>query len=244
MQVTATGATHIKQTEVQTAATLYEKGLTTTGYEGYADVVVNGGERVSLTLDANVTNLTLEDEATVSTTAGAAVYHLTADKAASITGYGSVYQADINADGVSFASSVTVSGYTLGRGVTATIGGQSVSVSSTAGVEPASISVDLNDLSALGSGVNISLPSGKSVSSVTCDGATLSPSVAYNTSGSGIRLLTSYLGTLTRGSHTLVLTLSDGKRSSIAVTVTIPRPPRTREELVFDRYYKSSGFGT
>ena len=31
MQVTATGATHIKQTEVQTAATLYEKGLTTTG---------------------------------------------------------------------------------------------------------------------------------------------------------------------------------------------------------------------
>lgn len=116
MQVTATGATHIKQTEVQTAATLYEKGLTTTGYEGYADVVVNGGERVSLTLDANVTNLTLEDEATVSTTAGAAVYHLTADKAASITGYGSVYQADINADGVSFASSVTVSGYTLGRG--------------------------------------------------------------------------------------------------------------------------------
>ena len=177
MQVTATGATHIKQTEVQTAATLYEKGLTTTEYEGYADVVVNGGERVSLTLDANVTNLTLEDEATVSTTAGAAVYHLTADKAASITGYGSVYQADINADGVSFASSVTVSGYTLGRGVTATIGGQSVSVSSTAGVEPASISVDLNDLSALGSGVNISLPSGKSVSSVTCDGATLSPSV-------------------------------------------------------------------
>ena len=242
MQVTATGATHIKQTEVQTAATLYEKGLTTTGYEGYADVVVNGGERVSLTLDANVTNLTLEDEATVSTTAGAAVYHLTADKAASITGYGSVYQADINADGVSFASSVTVSGYTLGRGVTATIGGQSVSVSSTAGVEPASISVDLNDLSALGSGVNISLPSGKSVSSVTCDGATLSPSVAYNTSGSGIRLLTSYLGTLTRGSHTLVLTLSDGKRSSIAVTVTNSSATADAEELVFDRYYKSSGF--
>ena len=47
---------------------------------------------------------------------------MTASKPASVTGYGTIYQAEIKSSGVSFASSVRVSGYTIANGVTATAG--------------------------------------------------------------------------------------------------------------------------
>ena len=75
---------------------------------------------------------------------------MTASKPASVTGYGTIYQAEIKSSGVSFASSVRVSGYTIANGVTATAGGQTLTGSVTAAVSPESIAVDLNNLSALG----------------------------------------------------------------------------------------------
>lgn len=242
LQVTATGASHIRETEIDSNATLYERGLTTTGYEGFADVAVDGGSRVSLTLDAAVSNLHLAGEASVNTTAGTSIYHLTADKAASVTGYGSIYQAEINVNGVTIAKDVAVSGYTLASGVTANIGGNTVNTSSAASVTPTSISVDLNDLSPLGAAVDISLPTGAKVQTVTCDGLILSPSVAYTETANGIRVQTSYLATLARGNHTLLITSSDGHKYSIAIAVTNSNSLADASELSFDRYYKSSGF--
>lgn len=242
LQVTATGASHIKQTQVASAATLFEKGLTTTGYEGFANVTLKGDARVSLTLDAAVSQLVTDSEASVSTTANAAVYHLTANQPLTMTGYGSVYQADIQKNGVSIASGVSVSGYTLASGVTASIGGKNVNTSSAASVAPAKIDVDLNDLTALGAGVEVSLPSGVTASSVTMDGVILSPSAAYTVNSTGFRLLTAYLGTLTRGNHTLAITLSDGKRASIPVAVTNTNATADALNQTFDRYYKSAGF--
>ena len=237
MQSTATGTTAIGSTSVQTSAMLHERGLTAGG-TGYTTVSVNGAERISLTLDAELTDLMLEGEATVSTTAEAAVYRLTANQPASVTGYGAVYQADIRSNGVSFASSVELSGYTLGNGVMATIGGRIVSASRPAGVVPTTIEVDRSNLAALGSGVSISVPASRRIISVTCDGQLLNASRAYEQTDSGVRLLTEYLGTLAHGDHTLVLAFYDGTRENIAIHVTDPAAASMR----FDRYYRASDF--
>ena len=108
LQVTATGATRIAETEVHTAASLNERGLSLGG-TGFADVLVQGDSRVSLTIDAEIDGLDLESEATVSTSDNAMIYNMQARAETSVTGYGSVYQANIYTNGVSFASSVTVS---------------------------------------------------------------------------------------------------------------------------------------
>lgn len=242
LNLTATGATRIKQVEVRSAATLFEKGLVTVGYEGYEDIIVNGDKHVSLTLDAGITNLAMKSDSTISTTAGTSVYHMVADKPASITGYGSVYQADINVDGVSFASSITVAGYTLAKGVTATIGGKTVNASSSVGVTPTKITVDLSDLKALGTGIDVSVPSSVTVESVSCDGVVLSSQVAYTTTTSGVRLMTPYLGTLSRGTHTMMLGLSDGKRISVSIKVIDSSATTEVYDVTFDRYYKSPAY--
>ncbi|MCI7125501.1 MAG: S-layer homology domain-containing protein [Agathobaculum sp.] len=239
LQTTATGETAIAQTDVASMATMYEKGLTG---EGYTAITVNGDKRVSLTLDAAVTELDLVSEATVSTAASTDIYHLTTRRPASITGYGSIYQADIQDGGVSFASSVAVIGYTLADGVRATIGGQTVSASSKAGVSPSNIEVDRSDLSALGTGVMLSLPSGKTVSSVQRGGTTLSPSTDYVAAPRGIQVLPAFLGSLGIGKHTLVLSLSDGTTTTVMVTVSDSSAQKNASPLSFDRYYKANDF--
>lgn len=241
LQVTATGAARIGKTEVQSAAALHERSLAA-GDSGFSEVVVNGEERVSLTLDANVEQLTLVGESTVSTTANTQVYQMTVEKAASVTGYGSVYQADIQTDGVSFASSVDVSGYAMANGVSATIGGQSVSGVSTAGVVPKSITVDLANPSALGSEVTVNVPNSLTVSSVFNSGNTLKEASDYTKTASGIAISTSYLTSLAKGNYTLSLSLSDGQRASIALSVVNSEEDAQMQAVTFDRYYRSSGF--
>ena len=242
LQLTATGAARIGRTEVQSAATLYEKSLASVENDGFAEVVVNGSDRVSLTLDANVEDLTLAGESTVSTTAGTQIYQMTVEKPASITGYGSVYQANIQTEGVSFASSVTVSGYTLADGLSATIGGETVSGSSTAGVVPKNISVDLSNPSAQETDVAVNVPNNVTVSAVFCGGKSLSASSDYTITSSGIVLSAAYLTSLDKGDYTLSLTLSNGQRESIALSVTNSEEDVQVQSVTFDRYYRSAGF--
>lgn len=241
LQVTATGAARIGKTEVQSAAALHERSLAAEN-SGFSEVVVNGEERVSLTLDANVEQLTLVGESTVSTTASTQIYQMTVEKTASVTGYGSVYQADIQTDGVSFASSVKVSGYAMANGVSATIGGQSVSGISTAGVVPKSITVDLANPSALGSEVTVNVPNGLTVSSVFNNGTGLKESSDYTKTASGITISTAYLTSLAKGNYTLSLSLSDGQRESIALSVVNSQEDVQLQAVTFDRYYRASGF--
>lgn len=242
LQVTATGAARIGKTEVKSAAALHEKALATAKESGFSDVVVNGEERVSLTLDANVDQLTLAGESTVSTTANTQIYQMAVEKAASVTGYGSVYQADIQTAGVSFASSVEVSGYAMANGVSATIGGKSVSGVSTAGVVPKNITVDLANPSALGDGARINVPNGWSVSSVFCSGKGLNASSDYAKTASGITIATSYLTSLAKGNYTLSLSFSNGQRESVTLSVTNSEEDAQVQAVTFDRYYRSGGF--
>lgn len=242
LQVTATGAARIRKTEVQSAAALHETALATAKDSGFSEVVVNAEERVSLTLDANVDQLTLVGESTVSTTANTQIYQMTVEKAASVTGYGSVYQADIQIDGVSFASSVAVSGYAMANGVSATIGGKSVSGVNTAGIVPKNITVDLANPSALGSEVTVNVPNGLTVSSVFNNGYTLKESSDYTKTTSGITISTSYLTSLAKGNYTLSLSFSGGRRESIALSVINSQEDAQLQAVYFDRYYRASSF--
>lgn len=242
LQVTATGAAHIGEVEVQTAAALYEKSLSGAEERGFTNILVNGNSRVSLTVDAAVDEMVLVGEATVSMTAKSSVYRMEARKAASVTGYGTVYRAEIRAPGVSFASSVTVSGYTLADGITATIGGQTVSTSSEAGVSPDCIAVDHDKSETVGSGAEITVPADVSVTSVSCNGRTLSERIDYTKTQKGVRVQAAYLNSLPVGEHRLMLRLSNGAQVSVVIKVSGGAEQQHVPQAVFDRYYQASGF--
>ncbi len=242
LQVTAAGAARFGSTEVRSTAVLYEKNLTTAGYEGFRNVAVNGGGKVSLTLDADIAELTLDAESTVSTTANAAVYRLTVNKPASLTGYGSIYQADIKSKGVSFASSVAVSAYTMADGITTTMDGQTVSGTVAAAVTPKSIAVDLQNTDALGKSVAVTVPAGVKIEKITNSGTALVSGTDYAETSTGVQLYTAYLSKLARGSYQLTLQLSDGKTAGIAVAVSDASAGAAVQSTSFDRYYRSENF--
>ena len=242
LQVTAAGAARFDSTEVRSTAVLYEKSLTTAGYDGFSNVATNGGSKVSLTLDADISDLTVDTESTITTTANATIYRLEANKPASVTGYGSVYQADIKSSGVSFASSVDVTGYTMANGVSATLGGQTVSGTVAAGVAPESIKVDLQDTAALGKSVAVTVPNKARVESITNNGTALTAGTDYAQTATGAEIYAAYLTRLARGSYKLNLKLSDGKTAVIAVTVADASVSENVQSASFDRYYKSEDF--
>ncbi len=241
LQVTATGATRIAETEVHTAASLNERGLSLGG-TGFADVLVQGDSRVSLTIDAEIDGLDLESEATVSTSDNAMIYNMQARAETSVTGYGSVYQANIYTNGVSFASSVTVSGYELASGVSATINGDEVWTSSKPGVVPKEISIDLADLDEIGSGIEVTVPAGTSVEEVLCSSRILDEGSDYTLTSAGMRLDTDWLESLSRGDYTILILLSSGDRASISLEVSNSSPTADSHEAYFDRYYDSSDY--
>ncbi len=217
LSVTAIEGCNIGKTEVGSTAALYEKGASS---EGFTNISTTGSGRVSLTLDVALNKLELINESTVSLTSDSSIHILTVTKPSSITGSGSIYQADIQTKGVTFANSVLIAGYTLANGVTVAAGGQTISESTTLGAYPSTISVKLASLVELTNGADIMLPAGKTVSSVTCDGNPLAASAAYTKTSTGINIASAYLGMLSAGEHKLIITLSDGSQETVTITVT------------------------
>jgi len=217
LSVTAIDGCNIEKTEVGSTAAIYEKG---SSGEGFTTISTTGNGRVSLTLDGALSELNLVNESTVSLTADSSVHVLTITKPSSITGSGSVYQADIQTNGVTFANSVSIAGYTLKDGVSVTVGGQNISASTPLGAFPNTISVKLNSLAELNDGADIMLPADKTVSSVTCDGNTLALSAAYTQTSTGINVSSAYLGMLSAGEHKMVITFSDNSQETVTINVT------------------------
>ena len=184
-----------------TAGGLDEKGMWVRERCGLGSVTVSGDGRVSLTLDAHVTDLMLVGESTVSTTADTQIYRMQVQKPASVTGYGEVYYADIQTSDVSFASSITVPSYDIAEGFSATIDGQSVTGSQTAGVLPEEIEVDLTDKTVLESGISIRVPLGTEISSLSCEGRTLKKDEAYTVVTSGAHISWDYLAGRSAGTQ-------------------------------------------
>lgn len=237
---TATGASRFSEAEVRTAAVLYEKVLTE-GYDGFENVTVSGGNKVSLTVDADLLKLTVNAPATVTTTAAAKVYHLRANRAATVTGYGSVYQADVRTDGVSFTKDIALGGYTLASGVSVSVAGENRTASSTAAVSPSSVILDLGDEESLADGVEFSLPSGVTAEKLLLDSSELT-GTAFETTSRGLRVKADTLKTLSTGSHTLTFRLSDGQTATVMVSATRETAAQPVQTAAFDRYYRSTNF--
>ena len=240
LQTTATGASRFSEAEVRTAAVLYEKVLTE-GYDGFENVTVSGGNKVSLTVDADLLKLTVNAPATVTTTAAAKVYHLRANRAATVTGYGSVYQADVRTDGVSFTKDIALGGYTLASGVSVSVAGENRTASSTAAVSPSSVILDLGDEESLADGVEFSLPSGVTAEKLLLDSSELT-GTAFETTSRGLRVKADTLKTLSTGSHTLTFRLSDGQTATVMVSATRETAAQPVQTAAFDRYYRSTNF--
>ena len=240
LQTTATGASRFSEAEVRTAAVLYEKVLTD-GYDGFENVTVSGGNKVSLTVDADLLKLTVNAPATVTTTAAAKVYHLQANRAATVTGYGSVYQADVRTDGVSFTKDIALGGYTLASGVSVSVAGENRTASSTAAVSPSSVILDLGDEESLADGVEFSLPSGVTAEKLLLDSSELT-GTAFETTSRGLRVKADTLKTLSTGSHTLTFRLSDGQTATVMVSATRETAAQPVQTAAFDRYYRSTNF--
>ena len=240
LQTTATGASRFSEAEVRTAAVLYEKVLTD-GYDGFENVTVSGGNKVSLTVDADLLKLTVNAPATITTTAAAKVYHLRANRAATVTGYGSVYQADVRTDGVSFTKDIALGGYTLASGVSVSVAGENRTSSSTAAVSPSSVILDLGDEESLADGVEFSLPSGVTAEKLLLDSSELT-GTAFETTSRGLRVKADTLKTLSTGSHTLTFRLSDGQTATVMVSATRETAAQPVQTAAFDRYYRSTNF--
>ena len=219
LQTTATGASRFSEAEVRTAAVLYERVLT----------------------DADLLKLTVNAPATVTTTAAAKVYHFQANRAATVTGYGSVYQADVRTDGVSFTKDVALGGYTLASGVSVSVAGENRTASSTAAVSPSSVILDLGDEESLADGVEFSLPSGVTAEKLLLDSSELT-GTAFETTSRGLRVKADTLKTLSIGSHTLTFRLSDGQTATVMVSATRETAAQPVQTAAFDRYYRSTNF--
>ena len=131
-QITAQGNTSIGRTELQTAASLTESGLSASA-GGFSDVTLTG-EDILLTLDAAVWDVTTEGDATIRTTGSASINTLTANGVTRVTGNGSVRKAQLNVSGCELV--MEPSTIELASGVTATIAGEEVASSNSVSVSP------------------------------------------------------------------------------------------------------------
>lgn len=117
-QATATGTSEIRTVEIRSAASLFEKDLSG---QGFVNITMDGDGTPSLTLDGDA-SVTAAQKSTVSTTAASVIGTLTANAPVTVTGYGSILSAAINAPNCSLAMT-PLNGYAVKSGLTATIAG-------------------------------------------------------------------------------------------------------------------------
>lgn len=153
-QVTASGNTEIRSTEIRSPASLLESSLTG---QGFVSVTMNGGATPSLTLDGTA-DVTVSQKSIVSTAAASVIGSLTANAPVTVTGYGSIRSATLNAADCSLAM-LPLNGYVVKSGLTATVAGNEVSGAqggSTAASTAPAVSPELLQPAALSNSVSVS----------------------------------------------------------------------------------------
>ena len=100
----------------------------------------------------------------------------------------------------------------------------------------------MNNLSALGKNVAVTVPNGLKIEKIESNGAVLAAGTDYTQTSTGAAISADWLGRLPRGSYKLTLTLSDGKTTAIAIAVTDSSVSENVQNASFDRYYKSEKY--
>lgn len=241
-QATCTGNTNIGETEVQTSAALTESNLAATA-GGFADLTVTGSN-LSLTLDAAVWDVSTSGKTSILTTGSTSIGELTANGETSVTGGGSVQSAILNVSGCELVMQPDT--YSLGGGVTAVIGGQSITSSTGVSVSPSSLSIDINAQNGMAHSYDFTFNADKNdLMRVTVDGTMLRSGTDYNvlTDKNGIRIYKTYLSTLKEGVYTAELLFADGSKAAIGILVgDSAQSAVTPAQLTFDKFNQSAGY--
>ena len=241
-QVTCTGNSNIGETEVQTSASLTESYLSASA-GGFADLLVTGNN-LSLTLDAAVWDVTTSGKASILTTGSTSISELTANAETTVTGGGSIQSAVLTVSGCDLMMQPDT--YSLGGGVTAVIAGQSVSSSTSVSVSPSTISLDVNNQSAIAHYYDFTFNADKNdLMRVSVDNKILSQGTDYNmlADKNGIRIYKTYLSTLKEGAYTVELLFVDGSKAAIGILVgDSAQSSVSPAQLTFDKFDQSAGY--
>ena len=241
-QVTCTGNTSIGTTEVQSSAALTESALSASA-GGFADLVVTG-DNLSLTLDASVWDVTTTGQTSILTTGSTSIGELTANGETKVTGGGSIQSAVLNVSGCELI--MQPGSYSLAGGVTAVIGGQSVSSSTSVSVSPSSLSVDVSNQDAIAHSYDFTFNADKDdLMRVSVDGTVLKLGTDYNllSDKNGIRIYKTYLTTLKTGVYTAELLFMDGSTAAIGILVgDSAQSAVSPAQVTFDKYEASANY--
>ena len=239
--VICAGNTSIAHTEVRSSAKLYETGLSVSA-GGYSNLTLDG-ENLSLTLDASVWNLDIEQPATVLTTGSTLIDKLTARARSTVTGGGSIQRAALSASGCELV--MRPASLELASGVVATVAGERVQSDNSISISPSTLSLDIGNASSIAHSYDFTFNADENdLSRVTVDGIALVLGRDYNLltgDRHGIRLYRTFLSTLDAGSHTARLTFADNSTAALSIAVrdssVVVINPR---QITFDRYEKSA----
>lgn len=240
--VIATGSTNIGTTEVQTAASLAESGLSANA-GGFSDISVTG-EGTNLSLDAAVWDVSTKAASTIVTTGSTTISELTADAKTTVTGNGSIQTAKLNASGCELV--MQPAEVQLASGVTASIAGKSVASSTSVSISPSTLSIDVNNKDAIAFSYEFTFNADKNdLTRVTVGGTNLRQGTDYNllSDKNGIRIYKTYLSTLTAGTYTAELKFDDGTKAAIGIVVgNSAQSAVSPSQVTFDKYESSANY--
>lgn len=240
VQVTASNETNVALTEVQSTASLYERGLLVSA-GGFSDIRVNGNENTVLTVDAEIWDFDLESKSNVTLAADAVVNQLTMGAAGRVAGYGTVRKAIMKATDADL--DMQPESYEVADGVTATVNGKTVRSDMDVSFEPASLTVDKGSSTLNNSyDFRISKDSG-TLDNAVCEGKLLEEGSDFRMTESGVRLYRTFLTELSEGTHSVELVFANGARGRITVRVNdTTRNTLDTMQATFDRYPESDNY--
>lgn len=243
LKVTCEGNTNVPNVTVSTDTDLEEVDLDDSA-SGFSDVKVVGSKKPNVTINGDLWSLTIDGKADVSTKDGSFIAALIANAATDMTGNGAVESVEIHSKNVELE--MTPDSYTIDSGITAELGGNVVSGSSTVAVTPSSAIFDCYEESDDYANIDITLSVDPStIEYLTCDSTKWTKGTQYtiSSSSSKVTLIKDYLSKLSVGTHTIQFVTEDTGKTTFLLTVEDTSKNSVKETTAtFDCYSGSENY--
>ena len=242
LAISCKGNSNIAKVTVKTDADLTEEDLAVSA-SGISDVVLDGKNKLNADIDADLWSLTVQNEGnTVYLDENSNVVDLIANAGVTISGSGHVEKAAIHAKDVKME--MKPDSYEMDNGLSAVMGGETISGNSSVSVKPALATFDKNTEGKQYADIEVGMSiNPNTISYVMCDNTKWTKGTQYKTSDTKVRLLKSYLANLSEGNHTIQFVGGEAGKISMVVNVIDSSKNTIQEsEVTFDRYNKSLGY--
>ncbi len=243
LSVTCKGNTNVATVAIKTNTDLTEDELDISA-SGISDVIVDGKDKLNADIDAHLWSLTVNNEGnSIYLDSNAYIIEMIANAAVKISGSGQVEKAMIHAENV--VMEMMPETYEMDRGLSAVMGGETISGNSTVTVKPALVTFDKNTSSSAYADVEVelSIDPNTAISYTLCDSTKWTKGTQYRTSDTKVRILKSYLANLSEGNHTIQFVTDDPAKITMVINVIDSSKNSAEEEEVnFDKYSSSEGY--